>query len=154
GFMGLSTIDSIPTFYGFFVLGALGASIGGIQTINLPIVNWFERKRATALGLVSAGFSLGGLMVPAIAYSMTVNGWRQTLLYAGAIIIAVALPMSFVIRDRPEPYGYFPDGADAPPRRTDSEGKEIPLDDGDFTPKEAIRTPAFWFTALGHASAL
>ncbi|MFN8535463.1 MAG: MFS transporter [Dehalococcoidia bacterium] len=150
GFILMSQIDSILSFYLAFLIAAIGASLGGVQTLTVTVVNWFERKRATALGLVNSGWSIGGLLLPMIALAMSTVGWRQTMLVAGIAIIVFGVPLAQVIRNRPEDHGLLPDGAD---HRSQSAGRAA-LAVPDFTARQALRTSAFWLVAVGHAAAL
>ena len=157
GFMLFSQLNSPATFYATFFLIAIGSSLGGPLAITVAIVNWFERRRATALGVSQVGFAIGGLLVPLTVLAMETWGWRWTAFGSGVLIIAAGIPLSFVIRHRPEPYGYTVDGRPRDEMR-DSVGTNaaaaIPGGDSDFTAREAMHTRAFWMVSLGHGSAL
>jgi sugar phosphate permease len=154
GFMLLSLIDTLLQFYGAFVLIALGSSMCGFFPLNVALINWFERKRARALSSMSIGLALGGLFVPVVGWSLVTYGWRTTALASGVLAIVAGLPLSMVIKGRPEDYGQTVDGiapssvpGDALPVQTRDESR-------DFTAREALRTPAFWLLSLGHGFAL
>jgi sugar phosphate permease len=154
GFMLLSQIDSLLGFYGAFIVVALGASLAGFFPINVALIHWFERKRARALSSVQFGFALGGIAMPAVAWSLATFGWRATAFASGVLIIVLGFPLSLVIRRRPEDYGERVDGEPAPPPQ-DKAAVTGPAPAGrDFTAREALRTPAFWLLALGHGFAL
>lgn len=164
GFMLLSRIDSVASFYLAFVVIAVGSSLSGVLSISVTIINWFAKRRSTAMGLVQTGLGIGGLLVPAVAWSLNTYGWRATAFASGVITIVVGLPLSQIMRHRPEQYGYLPDGAN--PEATDTPetasgrvqtAPRPPVgghQGADFTVTEALRAPAFWFVALGHGSAL
>ena len=105
GFILLSGIDSLLAFYGAFIVTALGGSLCGFFPLNVALIHWFERKRARALSSMQIGMALGGLALPAVAWALSTWGWRATAFASGIIIIAVCLPLSFVIRRRPEDMG-------------------------------------------------
>ena len=165
GFMVLSRIDSLTTFYLAFMLMALGNTLGGFLPITVTIVNWFARRRATAMGIMQTGMGIGGLLAPLVAWSLNTYGWRATAFASGAIIIAVGLPLTQIMRHKPEPYGYLPDGDD-PNRIMPAAGEvraaathghghaAVAGPDTSFTVGEAVRTPAFWLVSFGHGSAL
>ncbi len=155
GFMLLSYIDSLLQFYGAFILTALGASLCGFFPLNVALIHWFEKKRARALASMQVGMAAGGLCVPLIAWSLATWGWRATAFASGVLIIVICLPVSFVIRRRPEDMGLKMDGADSvlPDLNSDSK-KEQKETTRDFTAREALRTPAFWLISLGHGFAL
>lgn len=158
GFMLFSQLNSPATFYATFFLIAVGSSLGGPMAITVSIVNWFERRRATALGISQVGFAIGGLLVPLTVLAIETWGWRWTAFGSGVLILAAGIPLSFVIRHRPEPYGYTVDGR---PREDVGDGNgatatgiELLRGASDFTAREAMRTRAFWMVSLGHGSAL
>ncbi|MGH8733656.1 MAG: MFS transporter, partial [Burkholderiales bacterium] len=81
----LSQVQSLPAFYGAFIVIALGSSLCGFFPLNVALIHWFERKRARALSAMSIGLAFGGIMVPLVASSLTTFGWRPTALASGII---------------------------------------------------------------------
>jgi MFS family permease len=159
GFMLMSRIESLAAFYVVFLIMAIGNSLGGFLSLTTAMVNWFHRRRATVLGLVSSGQSLGGFLVPLVALSLVTYGWRTTAFISGIAVIVLGLLFAQPVRRSPEQYGYLPDGDTAPPRPAETGGTAIrePAPGRgqiDFTPGEALRTSAFWLVAFGHAAAL
>jgi sugar phosphate permease len=154
GFMLLSQIETLLGFYGAFIVVALGASLAGFFPLNVALIHWFERKRARALSSMQFGFALGGIAMPAVAWSLATFGWRPTAFASGVLIIVLGFPLSLVIRRRPEDYGERVDGEPAPPQSDDATTSEPAQPARDFTAREALHTPAFWLLALGHGFAL
>lgn len=153
GLMLLSQTDSLLAFYGAFLVIAVGASCCGLFPINVALIHWFERWRARALSSMSIGLALGGISVPAIAWSLSTYGWRVTAFASGVIAIVVGLPLAMIIRRRPEDHG---DTVDGLPPVTPAAGNTAGALDPrrDFTAGEALRTGAFWLLSLGHGFAL
>jgi sugar phosphate permease len=154
GFMLMSQIESLAAFYAAFIVVALGSSMCGFMPINISMIYWFERKRARALSSVSFGLALGGIAVPAVAWSMATWGWRATAFGSGVLILLAGLPLAFVMRGRPANYGEQVDGeplAATPSRLPAIEAERRARD---FTAREALRTSAFWLLSLGHGFAL
>jgi sugar phosphate permease len=155
GFILLSTIDSLLAFYGAFIVTALGGSLCGFFPLNVALIHWFERHRARALSSMQMGMALGGLALPVVAWALATWGWRATAFASGIIIIAVCLPLSFIIRRRPEDMGEVMDGIGSRSRGPVSgPAKENQEPTRDFTVREALRTRAFWLLGLGHGFAL
>ena len=153
GLMLLSQTDTLPGFYGAFLVVALGSSFCGFFPVNIALINWFERWRARALSSMSIGLALGGISVPLVAWSLQTFGWRATSFGSGVIAIVVGLPLAMVIKRRPEDHGLTVDGL--PPKDHVAAGAPQPEDPTrDFTAREAVRTPAFWLLSLGHGFAL
>ena len=154
GLMLLSQTDSLPAFYGAFLVIAVGASCCGLFPINVALIHWFERWRARALSSMSIGMALGGISVPIVAWSLSSYGWRATAFASGMIAILVGLPLGMVMKRRPEDHGTTVDGL-PPPAASVANGEAQPADARrDFTAAEALRTSAFWLLSLGHGFAL
>jgi sugar phosphate permease len=156
GFVLFSRIQTYPQFMATFLLMAVGMSFCGYLTLTFATVQWFERRRATALALMAAGGAIGGILVRLTVASMEAYGWRNTALIAAGIIIVVGLPLAQVIRFSPAEHGLYPDGDDPDDPRTATLSRPHAEAEGtrDFTLREAVATRAFWFVGFGHASAL
>ena len=153
GLILFSQLQGLGTFYAFYLIVALGASLGGFLSITTAIVNWFERRRAAALAISQSGFAIGGLMTPLVVYSLTEFGWRETAFASGIIVLVVGLPLAQMIHHRPSDLGEYIDGI--PPDELEQlEELDESVSQVHFTAAEAMRTRAFWYISLGHASAL
>ena len=155
GLMLFSRVDSILDFYIAFVTIALGSSLGGFMAVIATVTNWFIKKRSLAIGMAMAGMSLGGLLVPILAWLMQTYGWRSVAFASGIAVIAGGLPLAQLLRQAPEKYGMLPDG-ETPRVVTDEIDSPQPSNDPDmdFTAMEALKTRVFWFISLGHGAAL
>jgi sugar phosphate permease len=156
GLMALSRIDTLPAFYGCFVLIALGTGFCGFFPLNVAIIHWFERSRARAMSSMSLGLAFGGIAVPLVAWSLQTHGWRATAFGSGILAIVVGLPLASMIYNRPEDKGESVDGVSREETsRVDQSAVSAPPDGSrDFTAREAVHTPAFWLLSLGHGFAL
>lgn len=159
GFFLFSQFRSPVGFFATFFLLALGSSLGGWMPVGVALVHWFRRRRALALSISATGMAVGGLLTPVVTLALTHLGWRWTAALSGLVVLAVGLPAAQVIRHRPEPYGYAPDGDPAPlgpgrPAAGAAHGGRSNTALVDFTAREALGTSAFWYIALGHGSAL
>ena len=163
GFILFSQTDSVLDYYLTFALMAAGSSIAGFLPVATTVVNWFDRQRGVAMGIAMSGFGVGGLLVPIVAWSLISLGWRPTAFFSGVLIILVGLPIAQLMRQRPEQYGYLPDGASSSTTQSEDDSSQELLQpsvtpnqdevDG-FTAREAMRTPAFWLLSFGHSMAL
>lgn len=147
----LSFTNSIPWLYGSFLVASVGATLAGFVSITTAVVNWFERKRATALAIISTGISLGGVLVLVVAWGLTTVGWRATALASAVVVLLVGLPLAQLLDSSPEKHGLRPDGDPAP---TAGAAPRWSASGPAFTLGEAVRTPAFWYISLGQAAAL
>ncbi|MFC1926723.1 MFS transporter [Chloroflexota bacterium] len=150
-----SHINSLPTFY----LAYLGVSLGMSACIGVvpltAVANWFRAKIGSATALLVTGFAAGGFMAPVIVWFIAQYDWRTTMLILGIGTWILCLPLTLIVRHKPEQYGYSIDGDRAPvqfpSRTTESETAEFvkatereSTHTVDFTVREALRTRTFW----------
>lgn len=163
GFIFLSQIQSLWQFYLAFVLITLGLSFGSFMVTVTTVANWFVAHRARAMGIMSAGAALGGLLVPVVIWVTDLTDWRTGILLVGVGFWVTGFPVALVMRSRPEDYGQKPDGgpfrgAKAPGSTPDQERADGDADTtfmaGDagegkaYTAREAVKTRAFWQMAM------
>ncbi|MBI4301643.1 MAG: MFS transporter [Chloroflexi bacterium] len=161
GFMLLSRINSLFTFYIAFLVVSAGFSAGFSMPAQAAIVNWFVRRRGMAMGLLMAGPGLSGLLVPGVVWLIDQYQWRTALMMIAFGVVVVGVPAALCMRHRPEPYGYLPDG-DPPAEEailrpqvregyleTNFERASNPSGSANFTPFQAMRTASFWFLSVG-----
>ena len=154
GMLLFSQIQSPAMFIASFLVMSIGASFASFMPVSVAIVNWFERRRARALSVLSVGMASGGLLVPILIYCIQEFGWRETAFGSGVLLVVVGLPLSFLIRHRPEDHGMHKDGIDPATEERHADGRTMHIPQVSFTAREALRTRSFWFIALGHASVL
>ena len=151
--IGVFTILLSLTFHIVFlvliygVVIAIGMSGTSLTTAGALLSRWFRRKRATVIGLSTAGASLGGLiLVPFAAYLLDLTSWRLTWVALGAIVLVLAVPVAFfLLRDDPGELGLQPDGDRDPadtggvPRALTPEG---PLEVSRW--RDSFKSPPMW----------
>ncbi len=156
GFIVLSITTQLWTLYVLFLVMSAGASIGGMRGVTVALANWFSRNRGKAMGFYYVGSGLGGSLGFALAWLISTFGWRSAALTAGCIFMALGYPLASLIYHRPEQKGLLPDGV-LPERSTspddDSENPSYEQQQGEpeFSPRQALRTRAFWMLAIGYA---
>jgi len=154
GLILFSRTTNPVNFYVSFVIMALGASMMGYLTLTYTVVQWFERRRSTALSLVSMGGALGGVILPVtVVLSMNTYGWRPTAFASGILVLLVGLPLCQLLYNTPAEKGMLPDGVTLEEAAT-PERVALAASEADFTLREALRTPAFWWVSFGHGSSL
>jgi MFS family permease len=88
--------------YGLFV------GLAGLGGINAPLVvyvsRWFDRRRGSALALISSGLYVAGALWPPIfARAIAYAGWRQTMLWYAAFEVLTVVPLAAIwLRVPPE----------------------------------------------------
>src|SRR5258706_6154402 len=110
GLMLFSQVETLPAFYGAFIVIALGVGFCGFFPLNVAIIHWFERWRARAISSMSIGLALGGIIVPLVAWSMEVWGWRATAFASGVIVIVAGSWLAAMIYNPPSGRGETVDG--------------------------------------------
>jgi len=110
GLILLGQTQSLAMFYGSFLLIAFGAGGCAIVVTMSLVANWFRRKVSIALGVMMSGVGASGILLTLIVHLIDVYGWRTTLIILGVGMWVLGIPLSFVIRNRPEEYGLLPDG--------------------------------------------
>ena len=85
------------------------------------------------------------MIVPVVVWLIDLYQWRTTLIILGLGMWILGVPLSFVIRDKPEQYGYLPDGKSSQESETqpNSNGKEVEVG---FM--QAVRQRAFLYLIL------
>lgn len=89
--------------YGVFI-GLLG-NAGLNAPLYVYVSHWFDRRRGTALALISSGQYVAGALWPEI-FEQTIQriGWRHTMHVFGLFEVVVVLPAALlVLRPPPEP---------------------------------------------------
>lgn len=153
GFIGLAFVVDFTSFLIVFLVQAIGASLCGVLSLMTVLVNWFDRRRTTALGLLQTGMSVGGLAVPLVALGLTGFGWRGTAFASGLIVLAIGLPAARLMHRHPSIVGAFPDGVAPTESIAATRGgpaRQRPA----LGARAAIRTQAFWAMSIGHAASV
>ncbi len=176
GFILLSLTGNYFFFLLVFVgLMSVGFRSGYNNATIAAINNWFRRRRGLAMSFVSMGHGLGGAIAPLAGLMVLTLGWRQSVLISGIVIIALIVPLSFLIKRSPESMGLLPDGdrpappdASSPAETAPTAGVANPTSstasdtaatprgnrgrptrrETDFGAGEAMRTPTYWMLVL------
>jgi MFS family permease len=138
---------------GFAALRFLGQGSLMLNCANL-VAQWFDRKRGFALSLMALGFSLSMAVHPPLAQWLSEQvGWRGAWLWLGLLTWLLLIPpILLLVQNKPEDLGLQPDGATEPEPGADGAAAGPRSADVGLTIKEAIRTSAFWITALSLAT--
>jgi sugar phosphate permease len=143
GVVILSKANSLLVFYlGFLVMG-LGGTFCYSMVPQTVLARWFKKNIGKVSGILTMGFSIGGIFVPFIVKGIDAFGWQNLMLYLAFGVVILGLPMSLFFRNRPEEYGLLPDGA-------------VPATDGAVTPaeeyvtglKQILKMKAFWLIGI------
>jgi MFS family permease len=155
GLMAGSQITNLPQLYLLYTFLAVGVGVLGFVPHAWLLSNWFVRKRATALGLVFAGWGIGPLLIlPATQYMISHFGWRISYVAIGGLALITIPLITRVLRSRPEEMGLLPDGAETleleEPTRTDQTSVQNGWTSRVWTPRAAVSTRQFWILFVVH----
>ncbi|HWI25647.1 MAG TPA: MFS transporter [Stellaceae bacterium] len=86
--------------YGLLI-GLLGN--GGINApLYIYVSHWFDRRRGTALALISSGqYVAGTIWPPLFERSIAEFGWQRTMIWFGTLVAAAVLPLAMLLRRPP-----------------------------------------------------
>jgi MFS family permease len=148
GYLLLSRATSLATFYGAFALVALGFSACSATVLITAVSKWFRKRASLAVGIVNSGWGFSGLVVPLVVGLIYLYQWRTTMVILALAVLLIGLPLSMLVRHRPERYGYLPDGEKV--ERTASEGvlDSVQVTEINVKAKQALRTPTFWHISV------
>jgi MFS family permease len=81
------------------------------QSSQVLINRWFIRQRGKAQGIAATGMPMGALLLsPLSQYLINIWNWRWTMFFWAAVTFVILLPLTLLIRNKPEEKGTDPDG--------------------------------------------
>jgi MFS family permease len=94
----------------------------GIGSMNAPfyvyVSRWFDRRRGSALALISSGaYMAGAIWPPVFERAVFYVGWRHTMLIYAAVEVALILPLALIFLRQP-PEHWLPSGHPAATSRS------------------------------------
>ncbi|MFC2045331.1 MFS transporter [Chloroflexota bacterium] len=143
GFFSLTLIQNLGHFYASYIVIAIGFSASGMVPVTTVISNWFNKRRGTAIGIVTSGIPMGGVPLTRIigGYSIPNLGWETSFLILAFITLAIVPIVLIVIKTRPAEIGLYPDGVSEPESVYES---NTSLASEGISLKKALTTSTFW----------
>jgi MFS family permease len=100
--IGLGSMSALWMFYLFYLFNALGYVCGGPLPNQVLLSRWFDKGRGKAMGFAYLGIGIGSTLVPLLSGWLTnAFEWRGALRALGFLMIALALPLAFFVKDSP-----------------------------------------------------
>jgi sugar phosphate permease len=147
--VGLGATATLAAFYVFYLLNALGYVCGGPLPNQVLLSGWFQAGRGRAMGVAYLGIGLGGALVPLLAHALTqAIGWRPALQLLGVLMIVIALPVAFFVREPAGAAGPAAAGHDLP------DGAVSPATSAMGSIGAVLRRPAFYLLAFGSMASI
>ncbi len=104
--LGVSTLGAgIPLYIGHGLFMGLIGNAGLNAPLYIYVSRWFDRRRGSALALISSGSYIAGAVWPTIfERAIAAYGWRDSMLAYAVVEIAVIVPLAAIFfRPAPEP---------------------------------------------------
>ena len=103
--LAVSTIGQVwALFLGHALLVGLLGNSAHFPPLVVYISRWFDRRRGTAVALISSGQYVAGMLWPTVfERAMTRFGWQATMLGYGMVVAAAIVPMAFLLKPPPQP---------------------------------------------------
>ncbi|HET6976434.1 MAG TPA: MFS transporter [Pyrinomonadaceae bacterium] len=90
-------------FYLFYLFNALGYVCAGPLPNQVLLTRWFDKARGRAMGFAYLGIGLGGALVPLLSVWLVQKaGWHNALRILGVLIIVLALPLAYFVKENPD----------------------------------------------------
>jgi len=135
--IGLAHMTALWMFYLFYIFNAVGYVCGGPLPNQVLLSRWFDKARGKAMGFAYLGIGIGGYLVLKLSPRLVeAFSWRGALQVLGILIILLALPLAYFVRDEPD------GSADARPAAAAAQGPAMPI-------RALFRAPAFYLLAIG-----
>jgi sugar phosphate permease len=147
---GLSslTATSFGLFYFCYWLNALGYVFGGPLPNQVLLSRYFDKGRGRAMGFAYLGIGIGGAIVMQLIPLLIAElGWRGALRTLGVLMILVALPAAWFVREPPAEGR--PPRSEGLARGIASSLREVPGFLGEMS-----RQPSFYLLALGSMASI
>jgi MFS family permease len=141
-FFGFARMQGALLFYfALYFTYTIGYIFSGPIPHQILVSYWFQKKRGFAMGLVYVGVGLFGGIGSFLVRGLTDRyGFRMALNVLGCLIL-LAWPLAiFVLKDRPQEVGQFPDGASEAPADTLRAAESF---------RTLLRSGSFWLLLLG-----
>lgn len=150
----LAGVSSFPQMYALRAAMGVGKVMFAV-TLPYAVSTWFRRRYALGLGIVWAGWHVGGLLLAPLCSQVIAHyGWRAACLsIAGGLVTLALVPVLLTRRIKtPAQIGLAPDGIPLPADRSAGtpQSPETTAEDGAPAGSlgEILRAPMFWLIAL------
>ena len=148
GLMLLSRTNSLGMFYGAFVVVAIGMSTCSSTVLMTAVAHWFRKKIGIATGIMICGYGFSGLLVPVMVNLIDRYEWRMAIAILAIGMLAICLPLSLLVRHKPEQYGYQPDGVINEDFTSDAHPLPAESAEVNIKARQAIKSRIFWHITI------
>ena len=102
--LAVSTIGQVwALFLGHALLVGLLGNSAHFPPLVVYISRWFDRRRGTAVALISSGQYVAGMLWPTVfERAMAQFGWQATMRGYAVVVAAAIVPMAFFLQSPPQ----------------------------------------------------
>lgn len=127
-----TSLLAFQLIFGILVGGSTAAIFAPMMAC---VTGWFDTHRSLAVSLVSAGIGVAPMtMSPLAAWLVSIYDWRTSLLIIAALVAAVMIPVSLLIR--------------RPPALTGEDASAVAGGEPEMSYGDALRSPQFIILVL------
>ena len=127
-----SRATSLLAFQVIFGVAVGGATAAIFAPMMATVTGWFDTHRGLAVSLVSAGMGMAPMtMSPFVAWLVSHHDWRTSMQILAAVVAAIMLPVSLLVRGPPA----FAAGPSAP--------ADAAVPQAEMSRAQALRSPQF-----------
>ena len=103
--LAISAIGQVwALFLGHAILIGLLGNSAHFPPLVVYVSRWFDRRRGTAVALISSGQYLAGIVWPSVfERAMAQFGWQVTMLAYAVVIAAAIVPLALFLQPPPQP---------------------------------------------------
>jgi MFS family permease len=103
--LAVSTTGQVwALFFGHAILIGLLGNSAHFPPLVVYISRWFDRRRGTAVALISSGQYVAGMLWPTVfERAITQFGWQATMLAYAVVVAAAIAPLALFLQPPPQP---------------------------------------------------
>jgi MFS family permease len=103
--LAVSTTGQVwALFFGHAILIGLLGNSAHFPPLVVYISRWFDRRRGTAVALISSGQYVAGMLWPTVfERAITQFGWQATMLAYAVVVAAAIVPLALFLQPPPQP---------------------------------------------------
>lgn len=126
---GAMLVSGIDSAWQLYIIYAVMFGLAGQGSLAAPamanIARWYDTGRGRAVGIVSSGQALAGIIWPPIfGMVMLAVGWRDMFFWFGLFALCMMLPLCLIVRRKPPGFAQTRSGA---PSQQQAPARKQPL---------------------------
>jgi len=104
GYTLVAATQNLWSYYLIFIFLSIGMSLCSLVATMTLVSRWFTEKSSMAMGILTTGVGMGGLLTPLISALIDSYGWRQTAIMIGIVFLVICIPLVLTMKNPPNSY--------------------------------------------------